>query len=110
MEGMESMNELTSVLQLVGRISRMRDQEHDDFDAQGREIEEILNALDKSDVLAIRGSRMVWNELSWSRVDWACAVAAAIDRRELVDFAFVIVGFGASSTGFVGTCGPIMRE
>ncbi|KAI1204594.1 fungal-specific transcription factor domain-containing protein [Annulohypoxylon truncatum] len=48
MEGMESMNELTSVLQLVGQISRMRDQEHDDIDARGREIEEILSALDES--------------------------------------------------------------
>ncbi|KAI1445013.1 fungal-specific transcription factor domain-containing protein [Annulohypoxylon stygium] len=49
MEGMDSMDELTTVLQLVGQISRMHNQKHDDLDARGREIEEILDALDKSD-------------------------------------------------------------
>ncbi|KAI1090831.1 fungal-specific transcription factor domain-containing protein [Rostrohypoxylon terebratum] len=49
MEGMESMNELTSVLQLVGQISKMHNQGHGNLDTRGREIEEILTALDTSD-------------------------------------------------------------
>ncbi|KAI1076687.1 fungal-specific transcription factor domain-containing protein [Whalleya microplaca] len=45
-EGMESMKELTSVLQIVGRISRMQGQDRETYDAQGRAIEEKLAALD----------------------------------------------------------------
>ncbi|KAI5865215.1 fungal-specific transcription factor domain-containing protein [Durotheca rogersii] len=45
-EGMESMMELTSILQIVGRISRMRDRDREELDAQGHAIEFTLNALD----------------------------------------------------------------
>ncbi|KAI1099326.1 fungal-specific transcription factor domain-containing protein [Jackrogersella minutella] len=48
-EGMESMKELTSVLGLVGQISSMRDQNEHGIDARGRAVEDVLNALDKSD-------------------------------------------------------------
>lgn len=48
-EGMESMKELTSVLRIVGQISRMRGQYREDLDAQGYAVEASLNALDQSD-------------------------------------------------------------
>ncbi|KAI2620926.1 fungal-specific transcription factor domain-containing protein [Hypomontagnella submonticulosa] len=48
-EGMESMKALTSVLRIVGQISRMRGQDQADLDAQGYAIMEILNALDRPD-------------------------------------------------------------
>ncbi|KAF3064310.1 putative fungal zn binuclear cluster domain containing protein [Daldinia childiae] len=48
-EGMESMKELTSVLRIVGQISRMRDQDAKHLDAWGYAIEEILNELDQSE-------------------------------------------------------------
>ncbi|KAI0378503.1 fungal-specific transcription factor domain-containing protein [Hypomontagnella monticulosa] len=48
-EGMESMKELTSVLRIVGQISRMRGQDQDDLEVQGYTVMEILNALDLSD-------------------------------------------------------------
>ncbi|KAI1774447.1 fungal-specific transcription factor domain-containing protein [Hypoxylon cercidicola] len=47
-EGIESMKELTSVLRIVGEISRMRGEGRED-DAQGRAVEEALNALGQSD-------------------------------------------------------------
>ncbi|OTB18567.1 hypothetical protein K445DRAFT_314446 [Daldinia sp. EC12] len=46
-EGMESMKELTSVLRIVGQISRMRDQDPKHLDAWGYAIEGILDALDQ---------------------------------------------------------------
>ncbi|KAI0160064.1 fungal-specific transcription factor domain-containing protein [Hypoxylon sp. FL1284] len=48
-EGIESMKELTSVLRVVGQISRMRDHDGEDFDAQGHAIEKTLEALDQTD-------------------------------------------------------------
>ncbi|KAI1390486.1 fungal-specific transcription factor domain-containing protein [Hypoxylon trugodes] len=48
-EGIESMRELTSVLRIVGQISRMRSQVGEELDASGRAVEEILNTLDESD-------------------------------------------------------------
>ncbi|KAI1396829.1 fungal-specific transcription factor domain-containing protein [Hypoxylon fuscum] len=48
-EGMESMKELTFVLQVVGQISKMRTQDPEDIDAQGHAIEAILDALDQSE-------------------------------------------------------------
>ncbi|KAH9996745.1 fungal-specific transcription factor domain-containing protein [Xylariaceae sp. FL0662B] len=47
-EGTESMTELTSVLQIVGQISRMQGQDGGALDAQGWAIEEALAALDSS--------------------------------------------------------------
>ncbi|KAK6951510.1 hypothetical protein Daesc_006031 [Daldinia eschscholtzii] len=46
-EGMESMKELTSVLRIVGQISRMRDQDPKHLDAWGYAIEGILDTLDQ---------------------------------------------------------------
>ncbi|KAI1653991.1 fungal-specific transcription factor domain-containing protein [Daldinia decipiens] len=48
-EGMESMKGLTSVLRIVGQISRMRDQDAKHLDAWGCVIEGILNSLHQSD-------------------------------------------------------------
>ncbi|KAI1377067.1 fungal-specific transcription factor domain-containing protein [Hypoxylon crocopeplum] len=45
----ESMEELTSVLRIVGQISRMRDQDQDSLDAWGHAVEDLLNALNQSD-------------------------------------------------------------
>ncbi|KAI8957274.1 fungal-specific transcription factor domain-containing protein [Daldinia sp. FL1419] len=44
-EGVESMKELTSVLQVVGQISRMRNQDPTRIDAWGHAVENVLNEL-----------------------------------------------------------------
>ncbi|KAI0828744.1 fungal-specific transcription factor domain-containing protein [Hypoxylon sp. FL0890] len=48
-EGMQSMKGLTSVLRIVGQISRMRGQDEEDLDAEGYAVEAALNALDQPD-------------------------------------------------------------
>ncbi|KAI1138405.1 fungal-specific transcription factor domain-containing protein [Hypoxylon sp. FL0543] len=48
-EGMESMKDLTSVLRIVGQISKMRSLHREDLDAQGSAVEAALNALGQAD-------------------------------------------------------------
>ncbi|KAI1767960.1 fungal-specific transcription factor domain-containing protein [Hypoxylon sp. FL1150] len=48
MEGIDSMKALTSVLRIVGQISKMRGQGPEELDAQGHAVEMALDALDQS--------------------------------------------------------------
>lgn len=52
-EGIDSMKELTSVLRIVGHISRMRDQGLEDLDTQGRAVEEAINSLGQSVITSV---------------------------------------------------------
>ncbi|XXG99580.1 hypothetical protein Hte_005919 [Hypoxylon texense] len=99
-EGIESMKELTSVLRIVGQISRMRDQGPEDLDARGYAVEKVLDALDQPDnasgdvahtVQAYKDAAFIYLNRVWHNQGSPHPSSLKHARRCLAQLAFVPV-------------------